>query len=147
MIEVQVAVDIARPSREVFAYLADMGNNPVWQKGMVSCEWTSEVPIAVGSTYDQRARFLGRDIITSFEVSEYEPGRHIRILSTESTMPLDIARTVDPDGDGACRVTAVIRGEPQGWQAALAPLMKRVVARSVNGDYGRLKELLEKGPP
>ncbi len=39
------------------------------------CVWTSEPPIGVGSTYDQQARFMGREIVSSFEVVEFVPGR------------------------------------------------------------------------
>lgn len=52
---------------------------------MRSCRWTSDPPIGVGSTYDQVASFLGREIITS----------------------------------------------PMSW---FAPVMRPMVARSVNGD-------------
>ena len=89
------------------------------------------------------ASFLGREIVTSFEVVEHDPPRRIRIVSTESTFPLDIARTVIPRSDDACAVEALVRGEPTGPMGWFAPLMRPMVARSVNGDYRRLKTLLE----
>ncbi len=45
--------------------------------------------LGVGSTYDQVASFLGREIVTTFEVVEYDPPHTIRIVSTASTFPLD----------------------------------------------------------
>jgi len=38
---------------------ADMSKNPTWQKDQVSCVWTSDPLIGLGSTYDEEARFLG----------------------------------------------------------------------------------------
>lgn len=142
MIEVHASVDIDRPAEEVFDYLADMANNPHWQRGMESCEWTSEPPLRLGSTYDQRARFLGREIVSSFEVTELDPGRRIRIVTTGGSMPIDVTRSVDPSGDGA-RVSAVVRGDASGIFRIAEPLMKLMVQASVRRDYRRLKEILE----
>ena len=142
MIEVRTKVSIARPPDAVFAYLADMVNNPAWQKGMQACRWTSDPPLRLGSTYDQVARFLGKEIVSSFEVTELESGRRIRIRST-SGMPLDITRQVEPDDDGRSVVSAVVRGESSGLFRIAEPLMRFLVGRSVRRDYVRLKQALE----
>ena len=65
---------IQRPADEVFGFVADVTNNPRWQRGMRSCAWTSPPPITVGSTYRQEASFLGRPLVTDFEVVDHEPG-------------------------------------------------------------------------
>ncbi|MGI9607018.1 MAG: SRPBCC family protein [Acidimicrobiales bacterium] len=143
MIDVLVTTEIARDPADVFAFLSDSSNNPQWQKGMKSCAWTSEPPIGLGSTYDQQASFMGRAILSSFEVTEFEPGRKVRIKTTKSTMPLDITRSVDPSPSGLSIVTANIRGGPEGLMRFLDPLAQRMVKKSVTADYSRLKELLE----
>ena len=137
------SIEIDRPAGEVFAYVADMANNPEWQRGQRRCTWTSEPPLRIGSTYDQEASFLGRSIVSSFEVVELEPGRRIRIVSTAGTMPIDVTRIVEPTGDDRCRVSAEVRGDPPGAMRLLGPLLPRLVERSVRGDYRRLKEQLE----
>lgn len=144
MTDIVVSQRIERPADEVFAYLCDMANNPTWQKGQVSCAWTSEPPVGVGSTYDQHARFAGRDIRSSFTVTEFEPGRAIRIVSADGPMTIDVTRTVDPVGGGACDVTARVRGEPPGLLRLIAPIADRMVKRNVEADYRRLKEQLER---
>lgn len=143
MVEVEAAVEIDRPPREVFAYLADMARNPEWQRGMQECRWTSEPPLRLGSTYDQVARFLGKEIVSSFEVVEFEPGARIRIRTTSGTMPLDVTRGVEPDGSGGSRVSAVVRGDPTGVFRLAGPLMRLLVGASVRRDYRRLKAQLE----
>ena len=143
MTEIIVTTDIERPAAEVFDYLADMANNPQWQQGQRSCTWTSDPPLRLGSTYDQEAAFLGRRIVSSFEVVELEPGHRIRIVSTGGTMPIDVTRTVEPLSDDRCRVRAEVRGQPPAPLRWLGPLLDRLVDRSVTGDYRRLKERLE----
>lgn len=144
MIEVRIRIEVDRPQAEVFDFWAEWSNNPKWQTGMQSCEWTSEPPLRIGSTYDQHAAMMGRPIVSSFEVVEYEPGTMLRIRTTESTLPLDITRSVSPGQNGGTTLNAVIRGEPSGVMRLFNPLMKRMVKRNVTKDYERLKELLDK---
>ena len=143
MLEVRASIDIDRPPDVVFDYIADMANNPRWQKGMQECRWTSEPPLRLGSTYDQEAKFLGKAIVSSFEVSEFEPGRRIRIRTTGGSMPIDVTREVVPREDGQSQVKAIVRGDSSGLFRLAEPFMKLLVGSSVRGDYRRLKELLE----
>lgn len=48
----------------------------------------------------QHARFLGRDIRSTFVVTECEPGRLIAIKSVESTFPIQVERRVVADKQG-----------------------------------------------
>ncbi|MEM7132047.1 MAG: SRPBCC family protein [Chloroflexota bacterium] len=138
-----IDIDIMRPHEEVFAYITNFENNPKWQNGMISCKFTSEGPVVVGTTYEQEASFLGRKIVTSFEVVEFEPNQMVRFVSRQSTFPLRILRSVEPI-EGGTHVHAVIEGEPTGFFfKLLGPLLDRMVERSIKTDYAKLKELLE----
>ena len=143
--ETTMSITIDRPADEVFAYVADMSNNPHWQKGQQRCVWTSESPIGVGSTYDQEAMFLGRTITSSFRVSEFEGGRHIRIVTTGGTMSIDVARDVEPIDATSCTVRAHVRGNPPRLFKLLGPVTSAMLKRNVTADYQRLKALLESG--
>ena len=143
MIEVEARVEIDRSPETIFAFLADMSNNPKWQKGMQECRWTSKPPLRLGSTYDQVARFLGKEIVSSFVVTELEPGHRIRIQTTSGTMPIDVTREVVTVSTGGSSVSAIVRGDPTGVFRLAAPLMTLMVRRSVTRDYRRLKEMLE----
>lgn len=137
------SLEIDRPSDEVFAVIADFSRNPEWQRGMKSAVWTSDPPIRIGSTYDQVARFLGRDVTTSFEVVEYDPGRSITIESQASSFPIRVTRSVEPLADSRCRVIADVSGEPGRFFRLFGPVLAWMAERSVRGDYQRLKEVLE----
>ena len=143
MTDITTTAEIERPATVVFDFVADMANNPQWQQGQQRCEWTSEPPHGIGSTYDQEARFLGKTVTSSFEVTEFEPGRLIRIVSTAGTMPIDVTRTVEALGDQRCRVSARVQGDPPRVFRLLGPLLDKMVSRNVAKDYERLKALLE----
>ena len=142
MIKIVTEVNISRPSNEVFAYISNFENNPQWQSGQVSATFTSGGPLRVGSTYDQVARFLGRTIVSEFEVLEYEPGRLIKASSTSGSFPITFTRIVEPSGYGAA-VKAIVEGDSSGFFKLAEPLMARMVQRSVDSDYQNLKRILE----
>jgi len=143
---VEITVDIDRPTEEVFAYLDDVTNNTAWLKGMQSCTWTTDPPVRVGSRYEQAARFLGKEIRTSFEVTAREPGRLVTIESREgSSFPLTVTRRVDPLGESRCRVVETVESDPSGFYRVAQPLLRAMVARNIRRDYRRLKALLEQG--
>ncbi len=142
MIEVQVEIVVERNSPLVFDFLSNFENNPRWQSGMQECRFTSPGPLRVGSTYVQTARFLGRTIESNFEVIALEPGRMVKATSRSATYPITITRRVQPDERGA-RVSAIIEGDASGIFNLAQPLLKRMVQRSVESDYARLKALLE----
>ena len=135
---------INRPADEVFTFFSDASNNPRWQDGMISCDWTSEPPIGVGSTYQQKARFMGRDIVSTFEVTRFEPGHLIEIDTVVSTFPIKVTRTVTPIDETSCQVAAEISGGPEkGLAKWMEPVLARSAQKSVNSDYDRLVQLLE----
>jgi hypothetical protein len=134
--------EVGRPVAEVAGFFFDASNNPRWQTGMRRCEWETAPPIGVGSRYTQEVSFLGRRIVSRFEVTEYTPERSITIKSTESTFPITVTRTVNPIDETRCEVAAEIAGSPSGLMAVFAPLTRRLAQRSVNADYDRLASLL-----
>lgn len=143
MTNITVSVTIQRPPEEIFRFISNPENNPKWQDGMVNCEITSAEPFGVGSTYKQWAKFMGRDVISRFEIVGYEAGRCVKGKTVESTFPITFERTVDPLKGGGARVTAVISGDATGVFRLFSPLLDWMVHRSVKKDYANLKRLLE----
>ncbi|HEX2028232.1 MAG TPA: SRPBCC family protein [Nitriliruptorales bacterium] len=147
MIEVTSRVDVDGAADAVFGFIADAENNPRWQRGMRSCRWVTEPPIHVGSVYQQEASFLGRTITSTFQVIDLQPDRSITIRTIESTFPIEVTRSVEPLGDRRTRVRAVVRGDPSGVFRIATPVLRRMVQRSVRGDYRRLQQLMVAEPP
>lgn len=144
MKSVTVRVRIDRPTDEVFAFLEDVENNTQWLRGMVSCSWTTEPPVRVGSRYQQLASFLGKQIQTSFEVTAYKPGELVTISSREgSSFPLTVTRQVEPLGTDRCLVTETVESDPRGFYRIATPVLRWLVGRNIRRDYLRLKTLLE----
>ena len=142
MIAVTVTINISRRPSDVFSYISNFVNNPKWQGGMVEAYFATEPPIRVGSEYSQTARFLGRNIESTFKVIEYEPGRLIKATTVTSTFPITFTRIVEPEESGS-KVTTIVEGTASGVYKLAEPLMIRKVRSSIEKDYQRLKKILE----
>ena len=143
MVTAKTSVDIDRPADEVFRFVSELPNNPRWQRGMRACRWTSDPPHGVGSTYEQEARFLGKDVRNSFRVTALDPGRRIIFESTGGSFPLAVTRTVAPLGAGRCRFTEAVEGDARGYYRVADPVLQLLVRASIKRDLPRLKALLE----
>ncbi|MEM7371033.1 MAG: SRPBCC family protein [Bacteroidota bacterium] len=143
MLTVTTEVIIHRPIEEVFDFIANMENNPSWQNGMLSCRYTSDPPHVQEATYDQVAKFMGREIVSSFTILEFDRPNKIKGSSPEGSFPITFTRMLEKTEQGT-KVSALIEGDPSGFFKLAAPLMKGKVAKSVKEDYLRLKTLLEK---
>ena len=139
-----VEQEIGRPAEVVWEYMENAEHNPEWLSNMRSARWITEPPVAVGSRYDQLARFLGKDVRTSFEVTALAPGRSITISSLPgSSFPIRITREVEPLGPQRTRVREIAEGDSSGFYRAAEPLMRPLVRRNITQAYRRLKQLLE----
>jgi uncharacterized membrane protein len=142
---VTVQVEISRPPAVIWEYLANAEHNPEWLRNMSSCRWITDPPIRLGSRYEQVARFLGKDVRTTFEVTALRAERLITISSLPgSSFPLTITRQLEPVDERRCRVTEVAGGDPGGFYRLAGPPMRVLVRRNIARAYENLKRLLER---
>ena len=146
MVRVSIALHINRSDQDVFDFISNMENNPLWQMGMHKCVIRDGVPLRVGQEYDQELHFLGRKIISHFRIMEYEPGYLIKASTINSPFSMTFQRTVVGD-DKRCEVRAYIEGDPSPYFKMLEPAIERVVNKTLHKDYYALKDLLESQSP
>ena len=137
----KTSILIERTPEVVFNYIANFENNPNWQSGMVSATFTNG-ELRKGATYDQVAKFLGKEIKTTFIVRQFNPYHKIQIESVDSTFPIKVTREVQVAGEG-CVVKAVVEGNPGRLFSLARPVLSKLVQRSIEKDYAHLKQLLE----
>lgn len=145
-VDVVVATAIERPIGEVSAFVGDPSNAPTWYRRIASAEWQTEPPITLGSRITFRARFLGRDLVYTYEVVEYTPGSQVAMRTTEGPFPMRTTYTWRALSDRATHMTLRNDGEPQGFSKMTAPIITFAMRRAMTQDLARLKELLERGP-
>ena len=136
-------VEIGRPREEVAAFAADPGNATAWYKNIKAVEWETPPPVAVGSKLRFRAQFLGRRLEYVYEVRELDPGRRLVMETAEGPFPMETSYEWEDAAAGMTKMTLRNRGEPSGFAAVTAPVMRLAMRRANEADLRRLKALLE----
>lgn len=141
-IDITAETTIRRPRSDVAAYVVDPRNDTEWIGGVVESKKVTDGDMAAASRVARTARFLGRDIHYTTEVTEHEEGR-LLAMKAERPFPMEITYSFEESGEGT--LTRVrVQGEASGFFALASPLLASMVRRNVSGDLRRLKAVLEK---
>jgi uncharacterized membrane protein len=144
-VDVLTQIDIARPREEVSAFAADPDNAPRWYSNIKRVEWKSERPLGVGSQIEFGAEFLGRQLDYTYEVKEHVPGERLVMATAEGPFPMRTTYIWSDAPGGGTTMELRNEGEPSGFKAIAAPVMKAAMRRENRKDLRRLKDLLEAG--
>jgi uncharacterized protein YndB with AHSA1/START domain len=142
-VDVSTEIVIDRPCAEVSAYAADPSHAPDWYANIESVTWPSRPQLAVGSTMDFVARFLGRRLAYTYEIVDLVPGQRLAMRTAQGPFPMETTYTWEPVGDGRTRMTLRNRGEPAGFGRMAAPVMAAAMRRANLKDLAALKRILE----
>ena len=135
-------VEINRPAGEVFAYLADLDNDPAWQKVIVEARYTSEGPAGVGSTGVHRAKFMGKTVDYGWELTEYEEPRRVGWKFVSGPFTGNDGYTLEATPDGT-KLTHAAELHPHGLLRLLTPIAGGGFAKEARKDLQNLKGILE----
>jgi uncharacterized protein YndB with AHSA1/START domain len=87
MIDFTVETEIARPAREVFAYVTDPTKLATWQANTVSVVAEGDGPLGLGTRLREVHRAPGgKQLASLVEVSEYEPDRVFALRMLEGAL-------------------------------------------------------------
>jgi uncharacterized membrane protein len=140
--EVAVSVEIVRPAHEVFAFLADMGNDPRWREEVIAATCVSGEPGAEGAVYRERLVVGGRTIEVTAELVEVSPWERI-VYQVREPVHARGGYTLAPTNSGT-RVTFEVRFPAS---SILAEIRNRVIAAAIGGraeaNLRRLRSVLE----
>jgi carbon monoxide dehydrogenase subunit G len=139
-----VSVEIARPPDEVFAFVADARNRPLWDESVNTEELTSPEPIGVESTVRTGLRSMGRDYVLTWKIVEHEPPTRQTIESASGPVPTTLAYRLSAQGGGTL-VKFSVTGRPSGVLRLLQPVIARGTQRNLDRGFPRLKQYLESG--
>jgi carbon monoxide dehydrogenase subunit G len=138
----RVAVLIARPLDQVFAFVEDARNRPLWDDSVKSEELTSPEPIGVGSTVRTQLRSMGREYEYTWKIVEHAPPGRITIESTSGPFPTTLAFRLE-DREGGTWLDFSVTGRPAGPLRLLQPLIARNTQKNLDRSFPRLKQVLE----
>lgn len=144
MIVVETAIDIARPSADVFDLVADQTNAPRWQRGLVEVERVTPGPIGVGTEHVFVRRFAGRRLSSRNRYTHYVPGRYVAFEFPDGWARGRASYLVEAVGPTLTRLWSRVELDVGG---VLAPMLARVLERDTRADEAVLRSLLGASAP
>jgi uncharacterized membrane protein len=140
------SVEIDRPASQVWAYVADYGNDPSWRAAVIHMRPSAPGPARVGVTTHERLRLLAMTFRTDAMIDQVEAGRLLHWRAHDRQKHLQGSRRVEPTGPTSSRFTEVVEGGLLGLSRPLGPLVAWLLQRQATADLQRLKHLLETQP-
>ena len=135
-------VMIRRPIEDVFAFLSDFENVPKWNYAIVETRKVSEGAVGVGTIYHQ-VRSVPSRSEERFEVTAYNPPRHLEIRGQLGPFPSCLSYALDAIAEGT-RVTNSVELELRGPGRLLGRVAVPRVRGAVAANLRKLKELLDR---
>ncbi|MFL5797252.1 MAG: SRPBCC family protein [Actinomycetota bacterium] len=134
-------ISIERPPADVFAFMADVRNDPSWHTDVLEVHSSTDV-VGAGTVFDVKVKPSMGVSEGTMTVTRFEPGRLIEFQGRMGKMAPTVTNICEPEAEGT-RVTRRVDLEPPGAMRVMTPLIKRMIAKSNDGFLANLKRLLE----
>lgn len=145
MAHAEGSVEIDRPPAQVYAFVLDGANNPLWRPAVLEIERVAGAPSGLGATYRQRLKGPGgRPIDGDYKIVAATPDTRISFQVTAGPARPTGTYTFEAAGD-ATRVTLALRYETKGVAKLMDPLITATM-RSEVATLANLKAYLENRP-
>ena len=142
-VDVLTEITISRPVAVVADYAADPSNAPAWYENIESAELQTQQPLGPGSRVAFTARFLGRQLAYTYQITEFAPAQRLVMRTAEGPFPMETTYTWQPLDDNTTRMTLRNRGEPAGFSRLATPFMTAAMKRANRKDLDKLRQILE----
>jgi carbon monoxide dehydrogenase subunit G len=127
---------------EVYAYLAEPTNLPLWQEGVVSSVRTSPPPTAAGSTGRVVIEMMGQRVTADTTIREAIPERRLVIATKASGMSVVGSLDLAPvEGGTQITFSSEVKAESI-FMAPLEGVVADIAERNVETSLARLREAL-----
>jgi uncharacterized protein YndB with AHSA1/START domain len=145
LISFSITTKIARPPRDVFAFLADPENLREWQ-GTHEVEQLGDGPLGVGTRFREVHLAPGGKRIESItEITECEPDRVFAVRIVEGPIPIDGRWELEAT-DAGTKLTFTAFGRGPG-PAFLQPIVAVGAKRQFKRQHKKLRTAIEARPP
>ena len=140
-VDVEAHAVLRFPREVVASYAGDPTHAPDWYANIESVRWQTSPPVAVGSRMDFEARFLGRRLAYTYEVTELVPAERLVMRTADGPFPMETTYTWQ-SVPGGTLMGLRNRGTPSGFARVAAPVMRRAMQGAMTKDLARLAERL-----
>jgi carbon monoxide dehydrogenase subunit G len=143
MLTVDESIVINKPRDEVWEFMTDPDNVPVYSSNIVEYEMLSGEKHEVGRVCRGVVKVAGRRLELTDELVEVERGRGGKIVSKQATIPYTLSLRYEDEGDGT-KVSWHQEVESlKGVFKFADPIVLKLYSRDVRSNLEKAKTILE----
>lgn len=145
MAHVDGEIIINRRVEDVFDFVADERNEPLYNREMLRCELISDEPIGVGSRFKAIMSMRGKPVEVTIEFTVYDRPHVLASVSRVSSMDIEGQLVFEPIPDGT-RMHWSWKLTPHGFLRLMTPLVARMGRQQERRIWTNLKHYVEERP-
>lgn len=142
MINLNTSTLIYRPIRQVFNFISEPENDFQWQYGTLASTKLSEGLSEIGTLFRSISHLMGHRIESTFEVTEYEPGRKYGFKSTSGPLNSQTSYTFEIV-NGSTKITVSTQANVVNFFQVGESILEKKMKKQLKENLAMLKELLE----
>lgn len=142
MVRIASSIDIHRPVAEVFDYISSSANDFAWQYGTLASGRLSAASAAPGGSFRSVGHLMGRRMVSTFEITEYERNRQYGFRSLTGPLISHTRYTLKATS-GSTRVRIVTQADLGNGSATVGSGMEKYMQKELKDNLAMLKTILE----
>lgn len=141
---VEESVFIARPPQDVFDFIIETENIPVWDVSIIKAEQVGTGPVGLGTRSRGTSKIMGRRFDWTTETTEFEPPKRIINTSVEGQIHFTVTSVLEPAPGGTMLIYRIDAESGLGgvFGRLADPFIEKAQARTVRANLETLAELL-----
>jgi carbon monoxide dehydrogenase subunit G len=147
MRKVSAVARIDAPPPAVFEFVADLGNLPRWQSGIVSAQLLTPGPVGPGSRARVVRELLGQSLTVELALVEHRPPSRLELESEASG--IGVRATLDLEAEGeATRLTFGMEIKARNvFMAPMEGMVAGAAERDIADSLERIRSHFAEGRP
>ncbi len=143
MLTVDESIVINKPRTEVWEFMTDPDNVPLYSSNIVEYELLSGGKHEVGRKCHGVVKVAGRRLELTDDLVEQETGRHAKLVSEDATIPYTLTLDYEDAGDGTTIHWHQEMESLKGVFKFADPIVLKLYARDVRSNLEKAKTILE----
>ena len=145
MININLSTLIYRPVRQVFEFMSAPENDFQWQYGTLASARISEGANTIGTFFRSIGHWMGRRMLSTFEVIEYEPNKKYGFKSLSGPLQSQTSYTFEI-AEGSTKITISTQANVVNFFQMDERLLEKRMKKQLKENLAMLKDFLEVKP-
>lgn len=142
MINLNSSTVIHRPVKQVFDFVSTFENDFEWQYGTLATAGLPKDRSAIGTFFRSIGHLMGRRVISTFEVTDYEPNRKYGFKSLSGPLQSQTCYTFDSSGTST-KINISMQANVVNFFQVDAGVLEKNMKKQLQENLVMLKTILE----